>query len=127
MAHAMQRRHGCHNDLWYPHIPDSIHPLGTSICTVQNSTGGLLSERGHVPFRIDGVHSGMTDWGCFSEECVVYSVFDFGTNAATGGRIGFAHLGTGGLNNGADAGVGVGRGRMTGSILVVLSVMYTML
>ncbi|KAF9137433.1 hypothetical protein BGX30_010259 [Mortierella sp. GBA39] len=57
----------------------------------------------------------------------VYSVFDFGTNAATGGRIGFAHLGTGGLSNGAAAGVGVGRGKMTGSILIVLSVMYTML
>ncbi|KAK3835270.1 MAG: aspartic peptidase domain-containing protein [Linnemannia elongata] len=57
----------------------------------------------------------------------VYSVFDFGTNAATGGRIGFAHLGTGGWNSGAAAGVGVGRSIVTGSILVILSVMYTML
>lgn len=56
----------------------------------------------------------------------VYSVFDFGTNAATGGRIGFAHLGSGGLNSGAAAGVGVGRSRVTGLILVVLSVMYVM-
>ncbi|OAQ33178.1 acid protease [Linnemannia elongata AG-77] len=57
----------------------------------------------------------------------VYSVFDFGTNAATGGRLGFAQLGTGGLNNGAAAGVGGGRSRVTVSILVVLSVVYVML
>ncbi|KAF9550490.1 hypothetical protein EC957_000164 [Mortierella hygrophila] len=57
----------------------------------------------------------------------VYSVFDFGTNAATGGKIGFAHLGAGELNNGAAAGVGVIRGRMTGLILAVLSVIYTMI
>jgi putative effector of murein hydrolase len=30
----------------------------------------------------------------------VYSVFDFGTNAATGGRIGFAQLGSGGSSSG---------------------------
>ncbi|KAF8942467.1 hypothetical protein BGZ47_006449 [Haplosporangium gracile] len=57
----------------------------------------------------------------------VYSVFDFGTNVATGGRIGFAHLETGESNNAA-----AGNGRMSGmtvqrSILIALSLTYLML
>ncbi|KAF9901647.1 hypothetical protein EC991_005834 [Linnemannia zychae] len=46
----------------------------------------------------------------------VYSVFDFGTNAATGGRIGFAQLGSGGLNSGD-------RGRKTSVLFVRFAIM----
>ncbi|KAF9151398.1 hypothetical protein BG015_006731 [Linnemannia schmuckeri] len=57
----------------------------------------------------------------------VYSVFDFGTNAATGGRIGFAHLGTGGSNNGAAGNGKVSGLTVQGSILIALILIYLML
>ncbi|KAG0296684.1 hypothetical protein BGZ96_008854 [Linnemannia gamsii] len=57
----------------------------------------------------------------------VYTVFDFGTNAATGGRIGFAQLKTGGPNNGATGNAKVSKSIVRGSILITLSVIYAML
>lgn len=56
----------------------------------------------------------------------VYTVFDFGTNAATGGRIGFAHLKSG-PNNGAAGNARVSKPIIRGSILVALSVIYAIL
>lgn len=57
----------------------------------------------------------------------VYTVFDFGTNSATGGRIGFAQLGTSGSDNGAARSGRVSGSRVRGSVLVALSVIYAML
>ncbi|KAG0216910.1 hypothetical protein BGX33_011828 [Mortierella sp. NVP41] len=60
----------------------------------------------------------------------VYSVFDFGTNAETGGRIGFAQLGSGGSNNGAGSGK-VDRSlrwlSIQGCVLVALSFVFALL